>query len=318
MDEFNNNNNNDNKNNKNKEKKWTKLKSNLKHAVRKIGDKDGFYIILFICVCIVGTTAVWVSKNNVDKISDNNKSGIELVGKNEDSNIVKGHDEYVDEFQNNIEPEAPLSDNNKKQDKGDKINKTKIKETKEEMKETKDNKNNNKATKEEIAKANKEQKTNSKSKEASTNVNTKKEIKTNIKANMIMPLIGKVSKEYTIDNLVYSKTLEQWSAHKGIDIKGREGSVVRAALDGIVSEKRKDPLYGIVIVIDHENGLETVYANVSTMDMVEVGQRVNSGDAISGIGKSKGIELADGPHLHFEVLENGEKVDPKKYLPDTQ
>lgn len=50
--------------------------------------------------------------------------------------------------------------------------------------------------------------------------------------------------------------------------------------------------------------------------MVKPGQSVKKGTPISGIGKPKGLEMAEGPHLHLEVVLNGEKVDPRKYLPN--
>ncbi|MCG4584279.1 M23 family metallopeptidase, partial [Anaerosalibacter bizertensis] len=130
-----------------------------------------------------------------------------------------------------------------------------------------------------------------------------------------IPVEGELGLDYNADKLVYSETLEEWTSHEGIDIKAKEGTAVKACLDGVVKEVYEDELWGVVISIDHGNGLETRYTNLSTKDMVKKGQSVKKGTPISGIGKPKGLEMANGPHLHLEVLLNGKKTDPKKYLP---
>ena len=115
--------------------------------------------------------------------------------------------------------------------------------------------------------------------------------------------------------LVYSKTLDQWSKHTGIDIKAEEGSPVRAAMDGVVDQVVNDPQLGLTIVLDHGGEVYTKYSNLSTLDLVSINQSVKKGDVISGVGKTALYEIADDPHLHFEVIKQGKSVDPKKYLP---
>ena len=56
---------------------------------------------------------------------------------------------------------------------------------------------------------------------------------------------------------------------------------------------------------------KNLYANLSTGNMVTVGQKVDKGQIIRGVGSTASAEILDGPHLHFEVLLNGESVDPK-------
>nr|WP_252187779.1 M23 family metallopeptidase [Anaeromonas frigoriresistens] len=118
------------------------------------------------------------------------------------------------------------------------------------------------------------------------------------------------------DKLVYSETLEQWTTHNGLDIQAAEGSAVRAVLSGVVKEVVTTDELGIVVTIDHSDGLQTKYGCLSTDEMVEAGQQIEKGDPIGAVGKSVGYELAQGPHLHFEVLEAGKNIDPKNYLPD--
>jgi murein DD-endopeptidase MepM/ murein hydrolase activator NlpD len=150
-----------------------------------------------------------------------------------------------------------------------------------------------------------------KSKKATSAVKTSEP---NVEA-MVVPVFGTIYAEFADNSLIYSKTLEQWTTHMGLDIKAEEGSPVRAAMDGVVEELTSDSELGLTIVINHGGNTYTKYSNLSTLDLVTVGQQVKKGDVISGIGKTALYEISDDPHLHFEVIKNGKHVDPKKYLP---
>ena len=128
---------------------------------------------------------------------------------------------------------------------------------------------------------------------------------------IILPIEGPIITEYTSDVLVYSETLEAWVGHAGIDIGAEVGTPVKAAADGTVKEVYEDELWGIVIVIDHGNQLETKYANLLTKEMVKEGTKVKQGDHISKVGSTAKIEMLMEPHLHFEVRKNGNLVDPR-------
>lgn len=131
---------------------------------------------------------------------------------------------------------------------------------------------------------------------------------------MTVPVNGQVLRPYSVDKLLYSPTLKEWSTHTGIDIAGPLGGEVRAVLDGVVESIKEDPLMGIVITLAHENDLKTVYMGLSTKDMVREGQQIQKGQVISGIGRTAAFEILDDPHLHFEVLLNGEHQDPSDYI----
>ncbi|MCG0275438.1 MAG: M23 family metallopeptidase [Thermosediminibacteraceae bacterium] len=134
---------------------------------------------------------------------------------------------------------------------------------------------------------------------------------------MIMPVAGKIITDHSKDTLVYSKTLEQWCAHKGVDIAAEVGTPVKAAMAGTVVEVRSsDPKLGVVVVIDHGNGLKTLYGNLMSDNLVHKGKHVKKGDVIGGVGKTAPFEIEDPPHLHFEVLKGNESVDPKNFLPN--
>ncbi len=132
---------------------------------------------------------------------------------------------------------------------------------------------------------------------------------------MIMPVQGELITEFTKDKLVYSETLEEWRGHSGIDIKAELGTGVVAVLDGSVSKAYEDSLWGKTIVLDHGDGLETIYSNLATLEMVEVGIEVRQGDNISIIGKSAQIESLMEDHLHFEVTKNQKTADPRSIIP---
>lgn len=275
MDEFNKEPNNNEGNNKNK----NPIISKISKGMKVITDKDGFYVILFICICIVTTTAVWVSKTNYDKA--NTPDNIEYL------DFAEGYFEDIEDLEEDQSKDVSLIE----------IDEDSV------TQETKDN----------GAETSEEQKTKVTSTTDVAATSTKGEEPA--VTVMAQPTLGSISMDYAEDNLIYSKTLEQWTTHNGIDIKATEGTVVKAALDGTITQIEKESELGITITINHGNGLKTKYGCLSTDEMVEVGQEVKKGDAISGIGKSAGIELLEGPHLHFEVIKDGKNVNPKNYLP---
>jgi murein DD-endopeptidase MepM/ murein hydrolase activator NlpD len=132
---------------------------------------------------------------------------------------------------------------------------------------------------------------------------------------MILPVFGNISIDYSDTALAYSKTIDSWITHSGLDLKAEEGSPVRAALDGIVAETSNDAQWGLTIVLDHGDGVYTKYSNLSTLDLVSKGQKIKKGDVISGVGKTALCEIAEEPHLHFELVRDKQNIDPKNYLP---
>ena len=98
--------------------------------------------------------------------------------------------------------------------------------------------------------------------------------------------------------------------HDGIDIDGTQGEEVRAVAPGIVVRSGSEGKYGKTVVIDHGNGVTTLYAHASRL-LVREGDRVEQGDAIAEVGATGN---AHGTHLHFEVRRDGRPVDPVPYL----
>lgn len=95
--------------------------------------------------------------------------------------------------------------------------------------------------------------------------------------------------------------------HQGVDLAYPMGTPVKAAFDGRVRLSQRSSSYGHLIILRHENGLETYYAHLSKRN-VEVGEWVRAGDII-GLGGSTG--RSSGPHLHFETRYKGFAFDPE-------
>lgn len=98
--------------------------------------------------------------------------------------------------------------------------------------------------------------------------------------------------------------------HSGLDISAPYGSPVRSAMYGIVEKTGYDEGYGYFIVIKHSSSTKTLYGHLSEI-LVKEGQRVSRGQIIGRVGDTG---MTTGPHLHFEVIKNGRKVNPKRYI----
>jgi murein DD-endopeptidase MepM/ murein hydrolase activator NlpD len=110
---------------------------------------------------------------------------------------------------------------------------------------------------------------------------------------------------------VSSKMGARWGRqHRGIDIARPSNYTIKAADNGKVVSAGWDGTYGNKVVINHNNGLQTVYAHLSSIS-VSVGQTVQAGASIGVMGRTGN---STGVHLHFEVLKNGAHVNPLSYL----
>jgi murein DD-endopeptidase MepM/ murein hydrolase activator NlpD len=98
--------------------------------------------------------------------------------------------------------------------------------------------------------------------------------------------------------------------HAGVDIAVPRGTSVGAAADGVVTFAGKKGGYGNVVIVEHADGHTTFYAHCDKL-LVKEGQAVTVGEEIA---KSGSTGKSTGPHLHFEVRENGTPIDPLKFL----
>ena len=130
------------------------------------------------------------------------------------------------------------------------------------------------------------------------------------------PLKGKTVRAYAKDELLYSETLRQWMTHPGLDIASAAGTPVVAAADGTVTEVTQDALLGYTVTVDHGEGLTTVYASLSRDGRPAQGAKLRAGDPVGLCDVTAQSETALGAHLHFEVRQDGEDVDPNEFYPD--
>ena len=101
----------------------------------------------------------------------------------------------------------------------------------------------------------------------------------------------------------------QQKTHTGIDIASNQGTSIYAADGGTVTLASWNGGYGNCVMIDHGNGYVTLYGHMSSI-AVSQGQTVNQGDTIGYVGSTGN---STGPHLHFEVLKNGTRIDPEQF-----
>ena len=123
-----------------------------------------------------------------------------------------------------------------------------------------------------------------------------------------------ITNEYAMDHLIYSVTLDQYMTHCGIDIEAPADTQVLAAAAGVVTAVYTDDRYGLSVEITHPGDVVTIYSNLSTTEMVEIGDEVKQGQIIGGIGATGLFEALKPPHLHFEMLKDGVYVDPQKSI----
>lgn len=254
-------------------KKLFPEKKTTKKGIVEFLDKKGFYIVLIVCLAIVGATAAFVIKNNIN-LSKANFDAQKLIPDEIDQAASKsGSDSSISSALNNT----------------DKAN-LPIKEGKDARSGVSDAVKKNFVENKSISDTNKNQK-------------------------FVVPLVGDVCVEYAQDKLVYSKTLEEWRTHSGVDLAADRGAPVKAVADGVVSEIKSDPRLGKIIILDHGNGIKSVYANLASNEMVSPNQKIAQGEVIGSVGNTANFESGERPHLHFEVLKNNQPIDPTSYLP---
>lgn len=134
------------------------------------------------------------------------------------------------------------------------------------------------------------------------------------KSKLSYPVIGELITPHATETLIYSKTLGDWRSHEGIDIKAQIGTDVLCAAAGVIEDVYTDNFMGITIVVNHQNGLRTVYSNLSNSSLVSKGQSVERGNIISAVGDSAICETGEVGHLHFEVYEGEKNIDPLLWL----
>ena len=132
----------------------------------------------------------------------------------------------------------------------------------------------------------------------------------------ILPVSGALSKKHNPDEQVYSDTMNDYRVHLGIDIVTEASAAVYAAADGKIERIWEDTLMGNCMAIKHSGNSYTIYKNlaVSLPEGIAEGVSVRAGQLIASVGETAMTELAEEPHLHFEMTVADLSVDPLKYF----
>ena len=142
---------------------------------------------------------------------------------------------------------------------------------------------------------------------ATGKVNTSTNIsyqKVPITLNLIRPISGIITSRFGARSSI------RVSNHTGLDIGAASGTPIKAAASGTVTFAGYKGSYGYMVVIQHNNEIETYYGHCSKL-YVTAGQKVNQGDVIAAVGNTGN---STGPHLHLEIRVNGVAYNPQNYL----
>lgn len=135
----------------------------------------------------------------------------------------------------------------------------------------------------------------------------------------VLPVSGVLAAKHDPEVQVYSPTLNHYRVHLGVDIATEESAPVYAAADGKVSRIWNDELMGYSVAIQHSGNSYTIYQNLSETlaKGITEGASVHSGQLIASVGNSALTEVADEPHLHFEMTVADLSVDPLAYFSES-
>ena len=129
------------------------------------------------------------------------------------------------------------------------------------------------------------------------------------------PVKGEIIRDFSLEVLAYDETMGDWRTHCGLDISAQLGIEVCAISAGTVEAVYEDDWMGTTVVIDHGEGLKSIYSNLAAVPTVETGDVVKTGTVIGAVGETALAEIGRPPHLHLEMSKDGYTVDPLQYLP---
>ena len=134
---------------------------------------------------------------------------------------------------------------------------------------------------------------------------------------MGLPLLavpnGEVTNNYSDAALVWNPTLKHYSTHLALDFTSDDLNVYAAA-DGTIKEIGYNQLDGNYVVLSHSDGYVTRYLSLESPCALKVGDKIKHGQLLGKMSASQGNECLDGAHLHFEMLKDGEYVNPLEVL----
>lgn len=131
---------------------------------------------------------------------------------------------------------------------------------------------------------------------------------------MQWPVFGEVVMDFSIDRLIYDRTLDQFRTNDSISIAAELGTQVLAAAEGVVDRIGHSRENGNYVVINHGNGWLTTYSQLQDGVLVSMGDVVSAGQPVGGVGSPSVFSVLLGNHIGFRVENNGATVDPRTVL----
>ena len=123
---------------------------------------------------------------------------------------------------------------------------------------------------------------------------------------------------FSSGELVKSETLGVWKTHDGCDILCPLGTDVKSMSAGTVTEIREDPLWGVMVVVEQDNGLTVEYCGLAKELSVKTGQEIQEGAVIGKTSDTCQAEIVQQPHLHPGVKQGGKWIDPMSVITGKQ
>lgn len=130
----------------------------------------------------------------------------------------------------------------------------------------------------------------------------------------VWPVQGEVQRDFSLEVFAYDDTMGDWRTHDGIDLAAEVGAPVCSCGPGTVLSVSQDDMMGVTVTVDHGNGIQSVYANLSDTLNVQEGSEVEAGTVLGTVGTTAISESASPTHLHFSMVEYGVNIDPLNYL----
>ena len=131
-----------------------------------------------------------------------------------------------------------------------------------------------------------------------------------------LPVSGTLSVFHDPDLQVFSPTMNDYRVHLGVDINTSAGASVSSVADGVVKKIWEDPMMGWCVAVAHDGEAISFYKNLerTLASGIKEGATVKAGQLLGKVGDSAMIEVAQEPHLHFEMTVKGLQVDPGDYF----
>ena len=117
-----------------------------------------------------------------------------------------------------------------------------------------------------------------------------------------------------MDMPIYSKTLDQYMTHPGVDIAAPLSAKVKAIAHGTITKVYKDDRYGMTVQITHDNGILSIYSNLAEEGIAEMGDVVEQGQVIGAVGETALFETLEEAHLHLEMTKDSACINPADYI----